>query len=104
MIRRPPRSTLFPYTTLFRSSLGEMVEVGLIALAARRHGEGRPDTAARAAGAAVLYALAAGTVVSLLGLALTDDLFRLMAVPPPGGRLRHAHLHPPAPGGPPRFC
>src|SRR3712207_7629680 len=23
MIRRPPRSTLFPYTTLFRSSLGE---------------------------------------------------------------------------------
>src|SRR2546429_3944491 len=23
MIRRPPRSTLFPYTTLFRSGLGE---------------------------------------------------------------------------------
>src|SRR2546430_9176573 len=23
MIRRPPRSTLFPYTTLFRSALGE---------------------------------------------------------------------------------
>src|SRR3989449_6300525 len=23
MIRRPPRSTLFPYTTLFRSTLGE---------------------------------------------------------------------------------
>src|SRR3712207_8884734 len=23
MIRRPPRSTLFPYTTLFRSSFGE---------------------------------------------------------------------------------
>src|SRR5256885_3636507 len=23
MIRRPPRSTLFPYTTLFRSPLGE---------------------------------------------------------------------------------
>src|SRR3712207_8754030 len=31
MIRRPPRSTLFPYTTLFRSELGrgEGVEVGL---------------------------------------------------------------------------
>src|SRR3712207_7630417 len=27
MIRRPPRSTLFPYTTLFRSRLGE--EAGL---------------------------------------------------------------------------
>src|SRR3712207_7404905 len=25
MIRRPPRSTLFPYTTLFRSELGEGV-------------------------------------------------------------------------------
>src|SRR5436189_5887143 len=24
MIRRPPRSTLFPYTTLFRSSLGTL--------------------------------------------------------------------------------
>src|SRR3712207_7952125 len=24
MIRRPPRSTLFPYTTLFRSNLAEM--------------------------------------------------------------------------------
>src|SRR5438105_5768343 len=27
MMRRPPRSTLFPYTTLFRSSLGESVKV-----------------------------------------------------------------------------
>src|SRR5687767_15208117 len=24
MIRRPPRSTLFPYTTLFRSTIGEV--------------------------------------------------------------------------------
>jgi len=62
-------------------SLGEMVEVGLIAVAARRHGEGLPEAAARAAGAAVLYAVAAGTVVSLVGFALTDDLFRLMGVP-----------------------
>src|SRR2546430_10395777 len=29
MIRRPPRSTLFPYTTLFRSAIKSMVEVGL---------------------------------------------------------------------------
>src|SRR3712207_7654322 len=27
MIRRPPRSTLFPYTTLFRSHLPRLVEV-----------------------------------------------------------------------------
>src|SRR5947208_11641208 len=30
MIRRPPRSTLFPYTTLFRSRLGgELEDLGL---------------------------------------------------------------------------
>src|SRR2546429_4163172 len=28
MIRRPPRSTLFPYTTLFRSILGMLKEYG----------------------------------------------------------------------------
>src|SRR3712207_8361715 len=28
MIRRPPRSTLFPYTTLFRSSLEEVMRTG----------------------------------------------------------------------------
>src|SRR5256885_12443236 len=28
MIRRPPRSTLFPYTTLFRSAFNRIVEKG----------------------------------------------------------------------------
>src|SRR2546429_7212931 len=28
MIRRPPRSTLFPYTTLFRSLMGDCAELG----------------------------------------------------------------------------
>src|SRR2546425_4008425 len=28
MIRRPPRSTLFPYTTLFRSQDGSLVQTG----------------------------------------------------------------------------
>src|SRR3712207_7439508 len=44
MIRRPPRSTLFPYTTLFRSRLGEtgvdvLVQVRLVlpALWSRPH-------------------------------------------------------------------
>jgi putative MATE family efflux protein len=81
-------------------SLGEMVEVGLIAVAARRHGEGRPDAAARAAGAAVIYALAAGTVVSLAGFALTTDLFRLMAVPAEVASLGHAYLDTWLLGGP----
>src|SRR3712207_7624460 len=29
MIRRPPRSTLFPYTTLFRSTTGHVVKLGI---------------------------------------------------------------------------
>src|SRR2546426_8034247 len=29
MIRRPPRSTLFPYTTLFRSTVADNVALGL---------------------------------------------------------------------------
>src|SRR5947199_5213179 len=81
-------------------SLGEMVEVGLIAVAARRHGEGDPERAARAAAAAVGYALIAGTVVSLTGLALTDWLFRVMTVPPEVARLGHAYLSTWLLGGP----
>src|SRR6476620_12696721 len=34
MIRRPPRSTLFPYTTLFRSHAGDAKVAALNALAA----------------------------------------------------------------------
>src|SRR2546422_9538039 len=41
MIRRPPRSTLFPYTTLFRSKAGRLA--GCTAAAAIRAG----DTSAR---------------------------------------------------------
>src|SRR5260370_9632176 len=33
MIRRPPRSTLFPYTTLFRSGLALQRQLVLVALA-----------------------------------------------------------------------
>src|SRR2546429_4888370 len=38
MIRRPPRSTLFPYTTLFRSSRGREVVVTARHRARRNHG------------------------------------------------------------------
>src|SRR5437867_10735128 len=40
MLRRPPRSTLFPYTTLFRSALRPRRRVGP-GRRARRSGEGR---------------------------------------------------------------
>lgn len=73
-------------------SLGEMVEVGLIAVAARRHGEGYPEKAARVAGAAVAYAIVAGIVVSGIGLLIVDAMFRLMTVPPEVARLGHAYL------------
>ena len=73
-------------------SLGEMVEIGLIAVAARRHGEGDPERAARAAAAAVVYALAAGAVVAVVGLVVMDDLFRLMAVPAEVAQLGHTYL------------
>src|SRR3989442_8714690 len=37
MIRRPPRSTLFPYTTLFRSHGIEQLELFVSSLALHRH-------------------------------------------------------------------
>src|SRR3712207_6953855 len=50
MIRRPPRSTLFPYTTLFRSLVAEQQHARLVEADARPprieprfHGERRPD-------------------------------------------------------------
>src|SRR5438105_9685354 len=43
MIRRPPRSTLFPYTTLFRSVLRRVTDV--VALGALDAGEARPQGA-----------------------------------------------------------
>src|SRR2546426_7036839 len=50
MIRRPPRSTLFPYTTLFRSGAGTCGEAGIfsggglhnISRACVRRGTARP--------------------------------------------------------------
>src|SRR3712207_7061878 len=57
MIRRPPRSTLFPYTTLFRSEGVGAVEVGV-----RRVGQvgrrARQRAVARLAGNAVAQAAA----------------------------------------------
>src|SRR2546422_7875714 len=46
MIRRPPRSTLFPYTTLFRSRSPELPQRPRRPADAARHGDRRePDTA-----------------------------------------------------------
>jgi len=73
-------------------SLGELVEIGLTAVAARRHGEGDPERAARAAAAAVFFALAAGAVVSVVGVAVMDGLLRLMGVPAEVAHYGHTYL------------
>src|SRR2546422_5193234 len=48
MIRRPPRSTLFPYTTLFRSLFGENLEACHVA---SRAGDARHDARGHGASA-----------------------------------------------------
>src|SRR2546421_4299505 len=64
MIRRPPRSTLFPYTTLFRSGRQAAAERGARsprrrAGRASHRGDGRPAAAARG----LLHRVAHGEVV-----------------------------------------
>src|SRR5438094_3926175 len=51
MIRRPPRSTLFPYTTLFRSRRREADPAAPRDQRPRRHAEGRDVARRSAAGA-----------------------------------------------------
>src|SRR5260370_29770460 len=43
MIRRPPRSTLFPYTTLFRSGSSIHVDLEPGRVSVRDHGPGVPE-------------------------------------------------------------
>src|SRR2546430_3147693 len=43
MIRRPPRSTLFPYTTLFRSRISPATRAARLAPPPSRHGAARLD-------------------------------------------------------------
>jgi putative MATE family efflux protein len=63
-------------------SLAEMIEVGLTAVAARRHGERRAGRAARLAGDALLFTLGLGIVVAFAGTLALHRLFDLMHTPP----------------------
>ena len=63
-------------------ALGEMVGVGLTAVAARRHGERRAAAAARVAGDALLFALGVGAAVALAGLLSLRGLFAIMETSP----------------------
>jgi putative MATE family efflux protein len=62
-------------------ALAEMVSIGLTAFAARRHGEGRHEDAARAAGSALAFSVVTGGVVAAAGLAVLPRLFSVMHMP-----------------------
>jgi putative MATE family efflux protein len=73
-------------------NLGEMVEIGLTAVAARRHGERDAERAARVAAAAVIFAVMLGFVVAVVGLVVMDPMLRLMAVPAEVAAFGHEYL------------
>src|SRR5688572_15284581 len=66
LIPRPPRSTLFPYTTLFRSVAGALAEGALIAVPSHGGRRGHPGGFARAAWAALRAAPAAAGARAVL--------------------------------------
>lgn len=63
-------------------SLAEMVGVGLTAVAARRHGEGRSAEAARLSGDALVFATLLGGIVAVVGVMHLSSLFALMQTSP----------------------
>src|SRR5256712_3832320 len=91
MIRRPPRSTLFPYTTLFRS-IGAMIDAAIVMLEnLHKHIEHEPDrphwervfAAAREVGPALFMSLLIITLSFLPVFTLEDQegrLFRPLAL------------------------
>ena len=73
-------------------SVAELVSVGLTAVAARRHGEGQPEVAARTAGDALLLALALGVTISIAGRAFLPQLFVATDVPDDVAALGRSYL------------
>lgn len=59
-------------------ALAEMVGVGLTAVAARRHGEGRSEEARKIAGDAIVFSLALGALVAVIGFASLPRLFTML--------------------------
>src|SRR2546427_9486795 len=93
MIRRPPRSTLFPYTTLFRSRLAKLsggvavIKVGAATEVAMKEKKARVDDAMHATRAAVEEGIVPGGGVALLraqkaldGLSLDTDRMQGVAI------------------------
>jgi putative MATE family efflux protein len=70
--------SLASYAVWVIVSIGELVGVGLTAVASRRHGERDPASAARAAGTALVMAVGLGLVVAVGGVLALPATFRLM--------------------------
>ena len=73
-------------------ALAEMVSVGLTALAARRHGERRATEAAGIVGEALVFSIALGAIVGVVGALSVDHLFALMRTPPEVTALGRSYL------------
>jgi len=73
-------------------ALAEMVGVGLTAVAARRHGEGRSEAAAVVAGDSTIFTLLLGVGVSVVGLAVLHRLFAMLGTTPEVSALGERYL------------
>src|SRR5258708_13069417 len=92
MIRRPPRSTLFPYTTLFRS--GRPKAQGLRTPRKRRSCPGGKQRLELAAAVAVSVAVVATVVATFVAAAAAGGLAPRGARHPSGATRRHRpHWH-----------
>ena len=63
-------------------AVAEMVSIGLTAIAARRHGEGSAEAAARTAGEALGFSILLGSAIAVVGHLLLPSLFAVMGTPP----------------------
>src|SRR2546425_12859704 len=83
MIRRPPRSTLFPYTTLFRSLRDANWEIGEDVLVMRRGGAAGADrwrSAARELVGLGVSVLVAGDHAAARAARATTDAIPIVAI------------------------
>src|SRR2546422_9820958 len=89
MIRRPPRSTLFPYTTLFRSETGDAPRGrGVREVQTERRGEPRGDVAAPVRDRRLLETDDVGRERSELARDHGQTLLEVLAVAAPAGGWR----------------
>lgn len=73
-------------------SVAEMMSIGLTAVAARRHGEGSPASAAHAVGQALMLSVGLGALAALVGLLTLDTMFAIMRTPPEVTELGRRYL------------